>query len=67
MTSGNSVAISSSANPAETRRYQVPPQAIRTIAALLALRDRVIAPILAGVPRTRLRAQQTARPVRQRT
>jgi hypothetical protein len=32
-----------------SRRYQVPPQAARTIAALLALRDQVIGPILAGV------------------
>jgi hypothetical protein len=40
--------------PGRTRRYHVPPQAARTIAALLALRDHVIAPILAGVrnPRT---------------
>jgi hypothetical protein len=35
--------------PGRTRRYHVPPQAARTIAALLALRDHVIAPILAGV------------------
>ncbi len=35
-------------------RYHVPPQAARTIAALLALRDHVIVPILAGIrsPRT---------------
>ncbi len=32
-----------------TRRYHIPPEAARTIAALLALRDQVIAPILAGV------------------
>ena len=32
-----------------TRRYHVPPLAARTIAALLALRDQVIAPILAGI------------------
>jgi hypothetical protein len=32
-----------------THRYEVPPEAARTIAALLALRDQVIAPILAGV------------------
>ena len=40
--------------PGRTRRYHVPPQAARTIAALLALRNHVIAPILAGVrsPRT---------------
>ena len=35
--------------PGRTRRYQVPADAARTIAALLALRDHVIAPILAGV------------------
>jgi hypothetical protein len=35
--------------PAKTRRYHIPPAAARTIAALLALRDQVIAPILAGV------------------
>ena len=34
-----------------TRRYQVPGPAARTLAALLTLRDRVIAPILAGVRR----------------
>jgi hypothetical protein len=37
------------AQPGRTRRYHVPPQAARTIAALLALRSHVIAPILAGV------------------
>jgi hypothetical protein len=35
--------------PGRTRRYHIPPEAARTIAALLALRDQVIAPILAGV------------------
>ena len=35
--------------PGRTRRYHVPGQAARTIAALLTLRDQVIAPILAGV------------------
>jgi len=35
--------------PGRTRRYQIPPDAARTIAALLALRDQVIAPLLAGV------------------
>ena len=34
--------------PGRTRRYQVPPNAVRTIAALLTLRDHVIPPILAG-------------------
>jgi hypothetical protein len=37
--------------PGRTRRYQVPGQAARTIAALLTLREQVIAPILAGVRR----------------
>ena len=37
-----------------TRRYHVPSQAARTIAALLALRDHVIAPILAGVRSPRM-------------
>ena len=35
--------------PAHTRRYQMPPDAARTLSALLTLRDHVIAPILAGV------------------
>jgi DNA-binding transcriptional ArsR family regulator len=37
------------AKPGRTRRYQVPLPAVRTITALLILRDHVIAPILAGV------------------
>ena len=40
--------------PARTRSYHVPPQAARTVAALLTLRDHVIAPILAGVRRPRV-------------
>ena len=43
--------------PGRTRRYQVPPDAARTIAALLTLRDHVIAPILAGI-----RAPRRGRP-----
>ena len=35
--------------PGRSRRYQTPAAAARTITALLALRDQVIAPILAGV------------------
>jgi hypothetical protein len=35
--------------PGRSRRYHTPAPAARTIAALLALRDQVIAPILAGV------------------
>ncbi len=40
--------------PGRSRRYRVPPQAARTIAALLALRDQVIGPILAGVRSPRM-------------
>jgi hypothetical protein len=40
--------------PGRARRYQVPPSAARTIAALLALRNQVIGPILAGVRSPRL-------------
>ena len=40
--------------PACTRRYRVPALAARTIAALLTLRDQIIAPILAGVRSPRL-------------
>ncbi len=40
--------------PGHTRRYHIPPDATRTIAALLALRDQVIAPILAGVRSPRM-------------
>jgi hypothetical protein len=40
--------------PGRTRRYHVPPDAARTITALLALRDQVIAPILAGVRSPRM-------------
>ena len=35
--------------PGRTRRYHLSPQAARIIAALLALRNHVIAPILAGI------------------
>jgi hypothetical protein len=45
--------------PGRTRRYHIPPEAARTIAALLALRDQVIAPILAGV-RTPRRGRKPA-------
>ena len=45
--------------PGRTRRYQVPPDAARTITALLTLRDHVIAPILAGV-----RSPRRGRPAR---
>jgi hypothetical protein len=35
--------------PGRTRRYQVPTEAARCITALLALREQVIAPLLAGI------------------
>ncbi|MBA2694903.1 MAG: hypothetical protein H0U62_03435, partial [Actinobacteria bacterium] len=37
--------------PGRARRYRIPEQAARTIAALLTLRDQIIAPILAGIRR----------------
>ena len=40
--------------PGRTRRYHVPALAARTIAALLTLRDQVIAPILAAVRSPRM-------------
>jgi hypothetical protein len=40
--------------PGRSRRYHVPPDAARAIAALLTLREHVIAPILAGVRSPRL-------------
>jgi DNA-binding transcriptional ArsR family regulator len=40
--------------PGRSPRYQVPDQPARTIAALLALRDQIIAPILAGVRSPRI-------------
>ena len=40
--------------PGRGRRYHVPPPAARTITALLALREHVIAPIVAGVRSPRL-------------
>jgi hypothetical protein len=40
--------------PGRTRRYHVPPRAARTITALLALRDHVIAPLLAGIRSPRM-------------
>jgi hypothetical protein len=45
--------------PGRSRRYHVPPPAARTIAALLALRDQVIGPILAGVRSPRLGRKPT--------
>ena len=43
-----------------TRRYHVPPLAARTITALLALRDQVIAPILAGIRSPQRRGRKPA-------
>jgi hypothetical protein len=40
--------------PGRGRRYEIPPQAARTVAALLTLRDQVIAPILAGIRSPRM-------------
>ena len=40
--------------PARTRRHRVPAPAARTIAALLTVRDQVIAPILAGIRSPRM-------------
>jgi hypothetical protein len=40
--------------PGRSRRYHIPPEAARTITALLTLRDQVIAPILAGVRSPRM-------------
>jgi len=45
--------------PGRSRRYHVLPPAARTIAALLALRDHVIAPILAGVRSPRMGRKPT--------
>lgn len=45
--------------PGRSRRYQVLPPAARTIAALLALRDQVISPILAGIRSPRMGRKPT--------
>jgi hypothetical protein len=42
---GNQLVI----KPGRTRRYHVPEVAARTIAALLTVRDKVIAPLIAGI------------------
>ena len=49
----SSAASNPPTNPGRTRRYDVPLHA-RTISALLALRDYVIAPILAGIRSPRM-------------
>src|SRR6267154_5847490 len=38
----------------ESRRYTIPPQSIRTIAALVILREKVLRPILAGVGKPKI-------------
>jgi hypothetical protein len=38
----------------DSRRYRIPPQAIRTIAALVILREKVLRPILAGVGKPKM-------------
>ena len=40
--------------PADSRRYSIPPDAIRTIGALVLLREKVLRPILAGVGKPRM-------------
>jgi hypothetical protein len=45
--------------PGRTHRYQIPAQTAGTIAALLTLRDQIIAPILAGVRSPRLGRKPT--------
>jgi hypothetical protein len=47
------------AKPGRSRRYHVLPRAARTIAALLALRDQVINPILAGIQSPRMGRKPT--------
>ena len=47
--------------PGRTHRYQVPPQAARTITGLTVLREQVIAPILAGVGKPRAGRPPTTR------
>jgi hypothetical protein len=39
---------------ADSRRYSIPPQAIRTIGALVILREKVLRPILAGVGKPKM-------------
>jgi hypothetical protein len=38
----------------DSRRYSIPPQAIRTIGALVILREKVLRPILAGVGKRKM-------------
>ena len=39
---------------ASSRRYQAPPEGLRTIAALVVLRDKVIKPMLAGTAKPKM-------------
>jgi hypothetical protein len=48
--------------PGHARRYHTPPDAVRTITALLVLRDQVIKPILAGVRSPRPNPLRPPRP-----
>jgi hypothetical protein len=50
------------AKPGRSRRYHVLPPAARTITALLALRDQVISPILAGIRSPRMAANPPTGP-----
>ena len=58
-TCANSAANTSSSNPAAPAATTSPPAAARTIAALLTLREQVIAPILAGVRSPRMGRKPT--------
>jgi len=50
--------------PADSRRYCVPPEAIRTVGALVILREKVLRPILAGVGKPKVgRKRKNWRPV----
>jgi hypothetical protein len=59
MTCADSAAKNSSSNPVDPAATRCPHQQPRTIAALLALRDHVIAPILAGVRSPRMGRKPT--------
>jgi hypothetical protein len=55
------------AKPGRSRRYQIPPEAVRTITALLTLRDHVIGLIVAGVRSPRMgRKPKTWTPIDRR-
>jgi hypothetical protein len=48
-TCANCAAKSSPVKPGQIRRHQIPPQADRSISALLVLRDQVTDPLLVGI------------------